>query len=134
MTGQISELTVDECLELLEQQNVGRVALVTPGGVRIVPVNYALYDDQVVFRTAPYSELGSYGDGAEVAFEIDSLDPEHHEGWSVVAFGRAALVDDPDEVTDIKRAGDPSPWAAGTRSLYMKIAWVSVTGRRITAQ
>ena len=133
MSGTISELTVDECLELLAQENVGRVAISTPIGVRIVPVNYSVYEDQVVFRTAPYSELGSYGDGAEVAFEIDNLDHDRREGWSVVAFGRAALVDDPDDIAEIKRFADPSPWATGTRSLYMRLAWNGVTGRRITA-
>ena len=43
------ELTVDECLELLERGVFGRVGLSTPMGPRIVPVNYAMYDDAIVF-------------------------------------------------------------------------------------
>src|SRR4051812_20203936 len=55
------ELTVDECVDLLNGGVFGRVALSTPVGPRIVPVNYAMYGDDIVFRTTPYSELGTYG-------------------------------------------------------------------------
>ena len=90
------ELTVEECLDLLHANIVGRVALSTPAGPRIVPVNYAMHGDAIVFRTAPYSELGTHGWNAELAFEIDHIDHEAHQGWSVVAHGRGALVEDPD--------------------------------------
>jgi len=126
------EMTVEECLDLLRTNIVGRVALSTPVGPRIVPVNYAIYgDDVIVFRTAPYSELGTYGWSTELAFEIDHLDYDLHQGWSVVAFGRGELVEDPDEVADIRRTWDPRPWAEGQRNLYMKLAWHHVSGRRI---
>jgi len=125
------ELTVDECLELLNSNVVGRVAISTPVGPRIVPVNYAMHDDAIVFRTAPYSELGTYGWNADVAFEIDHIDYEKHQGWSVVAIGRAELVEDPDEVADIRRTWDPRPWAAGQRNLYMKVVWRDLNGRKI---
>ena len=54
------ELTVVECVDLLRGGVVGRVAMCTPIGPRIVPVNYARYNDAIVFRTTRYSELGSY--------------------------------------------------------------------------
>src|SRR5688572_3607376 len=50
------ELTVSECLGLLGGGVVGRVALSTRLGPRIVPVNYAMYDGAIIFRTSPYSE------------------------------------------------------------------------------
>lgn len=126
------EMTVEECLDLLRTNVVGRVALSTPMGPRIVPVNYAMYgDDVVVFRTAPYSELGTYGWNTELAFEIDHIDYDQHRGWSVVAYGRGALVEDPDEVADIRRTWDPRPWADGQRNLYMKLVWHNLTGRRL---
>ncbi len=124
------ELTVDECLDLLRTNIIGRVALSTPVGPRIVPVNYAMHgDDAIVFRTAPYSELGTYGWNTELAFEVDHLDYDAHQGWSVVAFGRGELVEDPVEVDDIRRAWDPRPWAEGQRHLYLKLDWRDPTGR-----
>ena len=125
------ELTVEECLDLLGTNIVGRVALATPVGPRILPVNYAMYGDAIVIRTAPYSELGTYGWNTELAFEIDHLDYERHLGWSVVAYGRGELVEDPDEVAEIKRLWDPRPWAGGQRNLYMKLVWRNLTGRRL---
>jgi hypothetical protein len=69
------ELTVEECLELLHSGVLGRVALSTPMGPRIVPINYAMDgDDAILFRTTPYSELGTYGWNTDVAFEIDQID------------------------------------------------------------
>jgi hypothetical protein len=125
------ELTVDECLELLNAGVVGRVAMSTPMGPRIVPVNYAMHDDAIVFRTAPYSELGTYGWNTDLAFEIDHLDYEKHQGWSVVAVGKSELVEDPEELHEIQSGWDPSPWVGGRRHLYLKLRWRDVTGRRI---
>lgn len=125
------ELTVEECLEMLQGGVVGRVALSTPMGPRIVPVNYAMDDDAIVFRTTPYSELGSYGWNTDLAFEVDHLDYDKHQGWSVVALGRSSLVEDPDELADIRARWDPKPWAGGRRHLYIRLVWRDVTGRRI---
>jgi uncharacterized protein len=125
------EMTVEECLAQLHGGVVGRVAMSTPVGPRIVPVNYAMHGDDIVFRTAPYSELGTYGWNTEVAFEIDHIDYEGHRGWSVVAVGRAVLVEDPDEVARIRSSWDPRPWVDGQRNLYLKLTWRNLTGRKI---
>ena len=92
-----TELTVAECLELLHGGVVGRVAMATPVGPRITPVNYAMHGDAIVFRTGPYTELSTYGWNVDLAFEIDHLDFDSHLGWSVVALGRAHVVEDPEE-------------------------------------
>ena len=125
------ELTVDECLELLNAGLVGRVAMSTPVGPRIVPLNYAMHEDAIVFRTSPYSELGTYGRDTDLAFEIDYLDYEKHQGWSVVAIGRSEIISDPDELNVIRHGWDPTPWAAGTRHLYLRLRWRDLTGRRL---
>ncbi|HLN76754.1 MAG TPA: pyridoxamine 5'-phosphate oxidase family protein [Nocardioidaceae bacterium] len=126
------ELTVEECLELLHSGVLGRVALSTPMGPRIVPINYAMDgDDAILFRTTPYSELGTYGWNTDLAFEIDQIDYEKHQGWSVVAIGRASLVEDPDELNAIRRNMDPTPWAGGRRHLYIRLVWRDLTGRRV---
>lgn len=125
------ELTIEECLALLGDGGVGRVAVCTPLGPRIVPLNYAMYDDAIIFRTTPYSEVGTYGWNTDLAFEVDHLDHAAREGWSVVAIGRGALVDDPAEVRDIRSGWDPVPWAGGRRHLYIRLRWRDLTGRRI---
>ncbi len=124
------ELTVNECLGLLDGGVVGRVAFSTPLGPRIVPVNYAMYDGAIVFRTTPYSELGTHGPRCEAAFEVDHLDHEHHQGWSVVALGRLEELP-PEEVDDLRKVWEPRPWAAGHRNLFLKLVWRELSGRRI---
>ena len=68
---------------------VGRVAMCTPMGPHIVPVNYSVLDDTVIVRTTPYSVLGSHARGSILALEVDHFEYERHHGWSVVARGRA---------------------------------------------
>jgi nitroimidazol reductase NimA-like FMN-containing flavoprotein (pyridoxamine 5'-phosphate oxidase superfamily) len=124
-------LSASESRELLEGGVVGRLAMATPVGPRIVPVNYAVHGDSIVFRTAPYSELSTYGWNTDLAFEVDHLDFETHQGWSVVAVGRAHVVDDPDEVQRIRSHWDPRPWAPGSRNLYVKLTWRELSGVRL---
>ena len=128
-----NELSPRECRDLLEGGVVGRLAMATPVGPRIVPVNYAVHDDSIVFRTAPYSELSTYGWDTDLAFEVDHIDYETHQGWSVVAVGRAHVIDDPDEVQRIRARWDPRPWAPGSRNLYVKLAWRELSGVRLGA-
>ena len=47
------DLNRDECLELLGAMSVGRIAYTTDDGPRVLPVNYVLEGDSVVFRTVP---------------------------------------------------------------------------------
>lgn len=126
------ELPVEECRELLDANILGRVAVCTDAGPRIVPVNYAVVDDAVVFRTSPITGLGTAGWATEMAFEIDHVDYEGHRGWSVVAAGRAEVVDDPSEVAHIRSVWEPRPWAGGNRGLYVRLRWRQLTGRRVT--
>lgn len=85
-----TELSSAECLELLEAGVIGRVAMSTPTGPRIVPVNYTVHRGAIVFRTSSYSELATYGLVTDLAFEIDDLDYQSRLGWSVVAIGRVS--------------------------------------------
>lgn len=125
------ELSTDECRELLSAGLVGRVAVCTPVGPHVVPVNYAVVDDDVVIRTSPYSVLGSHARGSILALEVDHFDYERQRGWSVVARGRAEAVTGAEELNHIRRVWDPNAWASGQRNLYLRIRWSELTGRRL---
>lgn len=129
--GTLEELTLDECRELLATRQVGRLALTTPAGLRIYPVNYALQGDDIVFRTLPYGEVANNAVDAQVAFSVDRLDDDLRTGWHVLAVGTCRRVETPGEVHAIRDEADPEPWAAGLRTLYFRIAWDDLTGRRI---
>ncbi|MGH1551644.1 pyridoxamine 5'-phosphate oxidase family protein [Streptomyces sp. L7] len=92
-----TELTVEECRELLSTHGVGRVAVPTASGPVVVPVNYGVVDGAIVARTAP-GAMPSRAAGCQVTFEIDRIDEAFGEGWSVLALGRARTVTDADDV------------------------------------
>lgn len=127
----VYELSVDECRRLLSGGVMGRVAVSSPTGPHIVPVNYSVVDEAVIFRTTPYSVLGTHGRNATLAFEVDHADYPNQRGWSVIARGRGEAVTDADELLRIKESWPPRPWADGHRHLYLRLRWTELTGRRL---
>lgn len=128
------DLTQAECETLLRSGVVGRLALSTPSGPHVIPINYSVVDDAIIVRTSPYSVLGTYGRGSTLAFEIDRFDHEYHRGWSVVARGRAEFVTDAGELDHIRAVWQPHPWAAGAREMHLRLRWDELSGRRLGAQ
>jgi len=130
--GTIVLLDREECIRLLATHCVGRIAVVDHGRPHVVPVNYTMDGDAVVFRTAVGTKLDAASRSA-VAFEVDDLDRETREGWSVVVHGLAQEVtpyDRPDIVRRV-RSLDPVPWATGDKPHVVRIAPHTVTGRRV---
>ena len=125
------ELNAGECQALLRSGVAGRVAVSTPTGPHIVPVNYTVVENAIVFRTAPYSLLGTYGRESMLAFEIDGFDEVNELGWSVQARGRVEAVTDRAELALIRDVAEPQPWAGGARSLYLRLRWSELSGRKL---
>ena len=125
------DLSREDCARLLTAGVAGRVAISTPTGPHIIPVNYSVDDGCILIRTTAYSLLGTYGRDALLCFEVDQFDYELKRGWSVVVRGRATFVDDQAELAHIARTWEPRPWAAGQRNLVVRIPWTEVTGRQL---
>ena len=129
----MEEMAESVCLELVNGRHFGRVAFTDRADrpPMIMPVNYLMHANTVVFRTDPDSKLGSALRSATVSFEIDGIDERERTGWSVVIFGRAQEVVDPQELDDLRQT-PLLPWAPGDRSQYVRITPEIVTGRRIS--
>lgn len=132
----LEKLDADECLRLLSPGGVGRVAFNDLGGPAILPVNYVLRDNSVIFRTAfggPLDDTlrtGVQGVEFKIAFEVDQIDDANREGWSVLVRGGAHHVSTTEERAAVRASG-VQPWVGGDRELYVKIAPSEITGRRI---
>lgn len=126
-------LSRDESLALLRGGVFGRMAVTSPEGPHVVPVNYAVVDDAVIVRTDPGGVLGTHAPEAVVAFEVDHVDHETRHGWSVVVRGTAEVVTDPVVLRRIGMSWAPRPWAAGARPLHLRLAWREIHGRRLGA-
>ena len=127
----VEELTYAQCRGLLAGGVFGRVAVCLPEGPQILPVNYSVVGEAVVFRTSAYGVIANRDWDAPMAFEVDHVDYADQKGWSVVATGKGERVDDPEVLAQIKRTWDPRPWAGGTRPLYVRLEWTGLTGRRL---
>ena len=125
------EISAEDCQRLLRAGTVGRVAVSTPGGPHIVPVNYVVSGDAVIFRTSPYSVLGTHGRNSLLAFEVDHLDPGQDHSWSVVVRGRCEFIDDPRELDTPDDTKRPTAWAAGSRNLFLRLPLTEVSGRSL---
>jgi nitroimidazol reductase NimA-like FMN-containing flavoprotein (pyridoxamine 5'-phosphate oxidase superfamily) len=124
------KLSAVECIDLIGSVGVGRAAICGPTGPQIFPVNYVVDGESIVFRTSAFSALGTLSPGANVAFEVDSLDATHGRGWSVVATGQAEAINDEAELNAIRERGlEPAPWATGLRRSYIRLQWVDISGR-----
>ena len=106
----LDELSREECWELLATSVVGRLAVITAEGLPfVVPVNYALDGETVIFRT----EYGMKYDALlrhPVAFQVDSIDPNERTGWTVLLQGVAH------ETTPRRRSTSPSSPGLGPGS------------------
>ena len=127
------ELSAAQCQELLASHTAGRVAWNAPDGPQVLPVNYALYAGDVVFRTSPYGVLSQLRQRTNVAFEIDDIDDEQGTGWSVVVRGNAQAVVQAAPLSRLWSSEAVVPWASGTRTLFIAITPKTVTGRIVRA-
>ena len=132
----LEKLDEAECVRLISPGGIGRLVFAGRYDLTVVPVNYVLHDGAILLRTV---EAGSTDEdlrtGIEhaeyrVAFEIDDIDSESHEGWSVLIQGPAHHLDDPGEQADAIAAG-VQPWAGGEREHFIEITPARITGRRI---
>ena len=129
--SEVQELSYAECRGLLAGGVFGRLALCTPDGPRILPVNYSVVAESVVFRTSAYGVVAGRDWSEPLAFEVDHVDYAEQRGWSVVALGPGERIDDAKELAHIKRTWDPRPWAGGSRPLYVRLRWTDLSGRRL---
>ena len=86
-------LHLGDCFRLLESVPVGRIGFIAGGEVVILPVNFLVDGQDVVFTTGAGSKLSAVEVGHYVGFEADSYDPATRAGWSVVVNGLAEIVD-----------------------------------------
>lgn len=122
----LDELEHEECLRLVASMSIGRVAIaVDDAAPLVVPVNYLLDGEVVVFRTGPGTKLRALRD-TPISFQVDLIDPFHHTGWSVLIRGVAFETTD----RDVEHLVVES-WAPGDKHHWIRVLPTSITGRNI---
>lgn len=126
----LQTLPFEDCLRLLASVPVGRVGFASDGELVILPVNYAIDGQDVVFRTAAGSKLSAAEEHELVAFEADSYDPGARAGWSVLVTGRAEVIYEESEADRLSELGLQSWGSPVERPFWIRIRPTSVTGRQ----
>lgn len=129
----IEQVPHEECLQLLRESAVGRIAVVVNECPVVLPVNYRLVETSglawIAIRTRPGNVIEQAS--MNVAFEIDEIDAAHHQGWSVLVRGTLHHVD-PD-AADFRERFDSAPWLAADRDAWLVIQPFAIEGRRLRA-
>ena len=125
-------LSRQECFRLLASQRLGRLGFLAGDQPMVLPVNFAVVRDVVVFCTGVGSKLDG-AVGRKVAFEVDEIDVAASGGWSVLVQGVAEEITGADSWLDeeLKRGAAPS-WVSGGRDHYLRIIPHVISGRRLT--
>ena len=129
----IEVLDRDQCLALLRDDVVGRIGISSSGTPLVLPVNYAMDGEAVVFRTGAGSKLSAAGRGP-ACFEIDGFDRQARSGWSVLVTGELHEVTE-HEASALDRVTQlgVSPWIDHGRDHWMRLTPIRITGRRVGA-
>ena len=129
---ELEEIREAECLEILGQHSLGRLAIVVDGQPQIFPVNYAMSGRIISVRTAAGSKL-SHAPSSKVCFEIDEY--ASGVGWSVMVQGTAVDATDAfDDVSWAARGVQALPLAPGAKSYRIAIEPSKITGRRFRVE
>lgn len=128
--SEVEEIPETECRRLLALHRPGRLAVTVDGQPEIFPLNYAMDDRVIVFRTAPGAKL-TFAPMSKVAFEIDEYDPSIRGGWSVLVKGIAEDITGAlDRISEAARKLPVSPLAPGQREHWLAVRPSKITGRR----
>ncbi|WP_243725777.1 pyridoxamine 5'-phosphate oxidase family protein [Actinomadura rubrisoli] len=134
MQPALEELDRAECLRLIAPGGVGRVAFDDGEGPAVVPVNYAVDGESVLFRTSVSGRLNRSlltavtGGQVRAAFEVDSIDTATRSGWSVLLRGGAHRLSDEER----DKAVRVDPWPGGDRDAWFRLTASDVSGRRLS--
>jgi nitroimidazol reductase NimA-like FMN-containing flavoprotein (pyridoxamine 5'-phosphate oxidase superfamily) len=92
----------------------------------VVPVNYVLDGEVVVFRSDVGHKLMVLREHTAASFQIDEIDPFHRNGWSVLIQGHAYQA----ARSEIKHL-ELATWAGGPREHWFRLVPRRITGRTI---
>jgi hypothetical protein len=126
MSSSLTPLSRVECMQLLESNDLGRIAVVHDGSPVVFPVNYRIadYEDTkvIVIRTRTNNTIDH--PDSRVAFEIDNADVSHGTGWSVLVRGVLRMISPGSDM-------DSYPMITDGRTAWRVIVPDEITGRRV---
>jgi nitroimidazol reductase NimA-like FMN-containing flavoprotein (pyridoxamine 5'-phosphate oxidase superfamily) len=123
------DLTREQCFALLSSVAIGRVGVSIDALPVILPVNFVVLEDWIVFRTVHGTKLDAAMQRSVAAFEADDHAADGSWGWSVLVRGFAHDLRDGGSVAAANEL-HPWPFPHGEANHVVGIEATMVTGRR----
>ena len=114
------------CWERLATQQVGRLVTHVGDLVDVVPINFVVDGESIVFRTASGSKLAGLTVNNAVAFEVDEIGEER--GWSVVLHGRAHALETEAEIAAAEKL-PLRPYVPTLKPTFVRVVVETLSGR-----
>jgi len=127
----IENLDRDTCFALLATVSIGRVGWATPEGhAMILPVNFVLDGQTLVFSTCEGDKLDAVREGRVLTFEVDAVEPAFQAGWSVLVVGVAQAITSAEQIHRIERL-HLAPWVPLPDRVFVGLPATEIAGRRL---
>jgi nitroimidazol reductase NimA-like FMN-containing flavoprotein (pyridoxamine 5'-phosphate oxidase superfamily) len=125
----IEELSRDECLTRMATQRIGRLGVVVDGVPLVLPMQFAMDGETVVFQTNQGAKV-LHAPLTSVSFEVDHVDWEKGVGWSVLLQGYGADITSAiDGRSEELRSLAVDSWAPPPADRWLEIIPRKITGR-----
>jgi len=129
MAGPVSVLSENECWRLLASVPIGRFVTTIGTRLEIYPVNFAVQERTVLFRTNEGTKLITAIMSDRVLFEADAHTAA--DGWSVIVRGTAELLQTAEDIAEAEHTG-LLPWTSPAKRRYVRITPKEISGRFFT--
>ncbi|HPX35861.1 MAG TPA: pyridoxamine 5'-phosphate oxidase family protein [Mycobacterium sp.] len=125
--GPVTVLGDDKAWDLLSSVTLGRLVTYFGGQLEIFPVNFAVQNGTLLFRTAEGTKLFTSVMNDQVLFEVD--DHSLTEGWSVVVRGTAHVLSTAEEIQEAEQVR-LLPWVPTVKLRYVRVTPSEISARR----
>jgi len=131
----LERLDKAECMQLLADEGMARLAFNTRYGLTALPVGYKIHGGSIVLGTwdPVFDEdlrTGIESADYQVAVEVDQIDRQAHEGWFVLARGAAHHLDTEAERAPFIDAG-LGPWVEDVPAHFIRVSPTAIFGVRV---
>lgn len=96
----------------------------------ILPVNFILDEETIVFSTGEGDKLDAVRDGRALTFEVDAVELALQAGWSVLIIGTAEVITSPAQIHRIEQL-HLAPWVPLPDRVFVGLPAAEITGRRL---
>ena len=140
----MDELSPHQCFELLREEKVGHLGVISEGVPYVTPCSYVVTDNAIAMRVAEGRRVRAIRQNPAASFEVSRYDTETGDWSSVIAEGVMEIVEDDSTIQNViagllakyrpvvsTMSGQPMPMYT---EVVVQLRIDTLTGRRMQAR